>query len=536
LIGAEESSSLWRSRGARDLPPRSATSLEIQRLFKNIGTTWILNFLQIVALMVLAPFVIRHLGTEQNGLWVVIVGYTDYLRLLILGIPMASVRYTAEHVARKDTESANRAIATCMRICVMLGVGAWIVGGICYFVFDANLHSAHAGDLSPATIDGARIAFAMVMLQVGMGFAMRLPYGLFDAHNDFVLRNLVMAGELVLRLVLTLSLLTWRPDLPSLALVQIICMLAEFAALVLLIRRRYPGIRLGVRDYDASLVKSILSFSLFAMVLNVGTLLAFRSDAIVISAFLPLSEATYFDAGNKFFEPMTQLLIAVGAVVMPMATRLKATGDVDELRHVFLKWSKICLSIVLLIGLYLLVLGPDFLGMWIDPSFVEPSGRVLQVLMLSFLFYLPVRGVALPILLGLGSPAAPAVALLAMGVVNVLMSIALVRTQGIFGVALGTAVPNVLFAAVILVMACRALGVRVNRYLAYVAAKCAVGALVPLAFLAWCKYGWKVEGRFELLASGAVMVVVFAITWIVFVFRNDPYLDVGAALARLRKR
>ena len=189
----------------------------------------------------------------------------------------------------------------------------------------------------------------------------------------------------------------------------------------------------------------------------------------------------------------------------------------------------------MLVGLYLLVLGPEFLGWWIGPSFVEPSGRVLQVLMISFLLYLPVRGVALPILLGFGQPARPAIALLGMGVVNLVLSIALVGSMGIFGVALGTAITNVLFAAVILVMACRALGVGVGEYLAYVTGRTLVGALAPLALLAWLKYGLHVEGIVPLVLAGVAMVVVFASTWILFVFKGDPYLDLHAAFARLRR-
>jgi O-antigen/teichoic acid export membrane protein len=506
-------------------------------LFKNIGTTWILNFLQIVVLMVLAPFIVHRLGQSQYGMWVVLVGFTGYLRLLILGIPLASVRYTAEHVARADTEGANRAISTCIGICLMLGVAAWIVGGVSFPFFNAFwLAGEHGAELAPETISGTRIAFAIVMLQVGLGFAMRLPYGIFDAHNDFVLRNAVMAGELCLRLGLTLSLLWWRPTLPSLALVQLLCMLAEFAAMLVLIKRRYPGIRLGLRHFDKTLVRSILSFSFFAMVLNVGALLAFQSDAMVIGHFLGPKEVTDFDMGNKFFDPLTQLLIAVGAVVMPMATRLKTTGDMAELQHIFLKWSKICLSIVLLVGLYLFALGPEFLGWWVGPEFVEPSGRVLQVLMLSFFFYLPVRGVALPMLMGLSKPAAPAIALLVMGAVNLIMSIVLVNSMGILGVALGTAIPNVLFAGAILLMACKELGVGLGEYLGYVTGKCLVGALVPLGLLAWFKYGMRVEGLVPLAAAGVAMVVVFALTWVLFVFNGDPYLDLGQSLSRLRKR
>jgi O-antigen/teichoic acid export membrane protein len=506
-------------------------------VFKNVGSTWVLNVLQIAALMVLAPYVVHRLGETENGVWLAIVYYTAYLRQLVLGVPIASVRYTAEHVARKDTAGANRAIATCISICVMLGLVAWLVGGAVYFYFDArSLHGPRSTDLSPEMISGARIAFIIVLLQVGMGFAMRLPYGIFDAHNDFVVRNMVMAGEVALRFALTLTLLHWWPSLPSLALVQMICMLAEFVAMFVIIKRRYPELRLGVRDFDRTLVRSILSYSVFAMILNFGTLLAFYTDGIVIDAFLEKKDITYFDIGNKFFDPLTQFLIAVGAVVMPMATRVKITGDLHELRHVFLKWSKICLSLVLVVGLYLLVLGPEFLGQWVAPDFTERSGRVLQVLMISFIVYLPVRGVALPILLGLGRPAAPAIALLAMGLLNLILSIALITPFGILGVALGTAIPNVVFAGVILAMACKELDVRVGDYVAYVGGRASLGAMVPLALLAAFKYGLHVEARAPLVAAGVAMVIVFALTWIYFVFKDDPYLDLRLELARVLRR
>src|SRR4029078_11250099 len=115
--------------------------------------------------------------------------------------------------------------------------------------------------------------------------------------------------------------------------------------------------------------------------------------------------------------------------------------------------------------------------------FVEPSGRVLRVLMLSFLVYLPVRGVALPVLLGLGRPRAPAIGLLAMGLVNLAISLALVRPLGILGVAIGTAIPNVLFALFVLHLACKDLCVPIAECVKYVVVRALVGALVPLGVL-----------------------------------------------------
>src|SRR5205807_4390766 len=122
--------------------------------------------------------------------------------------------------------------------------------------------------------------------------------------------------------------------------------------------------------------------------------------------------------------------IAIAAVVSPMATKLNTERRVDELRDIFLKWSKVALSISIMAGAFLMVLGPRFIGWWISPDFEEPSGQVLQILMLSSLAFLPVRGVALPILMGLGRPRTPTIAFIIAGVANLVLSILFARPLG----------------------------------------------------------------------------------------------------------
>jgi O-antigen/teichoic acid export membrane protein len=503
-------------------------------VFKSVGSTWILNVLQIASVLALSPYVIGQLGDGPNGLWVTIVSFTGLLGLLILGIPMASVRFVAEAIGKRDHARKAAAISTCLAICLTLGLGALVVGAGLWWTFDARyLTGELATGIDAATLQGARIAFAVVVVQVALGFALRLPHGILDAHGDFVARNAVMAGEIALRFVLTVAVLHWSPTLPALAGVLVTSSLAEFVAAFLVLKRRHPDVRFSLGAFDRSLVHGILAFSTWALLLNVGALLSFRIDALVIGAHLPAEAATQFDIGNKFFDPLTSLVIAVSAVAMPLATKLAATGQVHEMRVVFLKWSKICLSLVLMIGLYLLILGPAFLGAWVGERFVEPSGRVLQVLTLSFLVWLPVRGVAIAILFGVGKPRAAALAFLAMGAVNLAVSLSLVDSLGILGVALGTAVPNLVFALYVLLLACREIGVPLRDYARYVVGKAALGALVPVAFLLAVRHGFDPRDMVTLIAAGAAMVLLFGLTWLLFVYRDDPYLDVRGALHRL---
>jgi O-antigen/teichoic acid export membrane protein len=184
-------------------------------------------------------------------------------------------------------------------------------------------------------------------------------------------------------------------------------------------------------------------------------------------------------------------------------------------------------------GLFLIVLGPAFIAHWIDPSFERPAGQVLQILMISCLLFLPVRGVAQPILMGIGRPKAPTIAFLGAGSVNLVLSIALARPLGLAGVALGTAIPNVLFAVAILVMACREIGVSPLVYARYVIPRAALGAIPVLALLLWIKHGLQVRDLTGLVAAGVAMLAVFVPTWVFYVYRDDPFVDLRTQLVRV---
>src|SRR2546426_420830 len=441
---------------------------------------------------------------------------------------MASVRYFAQHVADGDVRKLNAAIGSCTALYLVLGGVVLLVGVGLYAFFSVGY------DI-PATVRGyAHSAFVLTVLYVAVGFVGMLPNGILSAHDDFLPRNMVRLAGVVLRLGLTLGLLTLRPSLSVLALIQLACLAFDFALCSWLILRRYPGIRVRLADFDWGMMRRIFSFSLYVLVLNAGARLSFETDALVIGKFQDVSSIPYFTVANSFILYLMEFMIAIAAVVMPAATRLKTQGKTLELREIFLKWSKIALSVTIMVGLFLIVLGPRFIAWWIDPTFEGPAGQVLQILMISYLVFLPVRGVSLPILMGLGKPGLPTIGFLVAGVLNLGLSIVLARPLGLAGGAIGTAIPNVLFAALVPVHACRELETPVADYLRYVVPRATLGALPVLALLLWFKLGLDVRSLGGLAGAGVAMVLLFGVTWVVFVYRNDPYVDLRGRLAGLR--
>ena len=505
-------------------------------MWKSVGSNWTLNVVQILVFLVLTRFVVDALDRGVFGVWESILAAGGPLQLLILGVPMATVRAISSGMARDDPEAANQALGTALTLTLVMGAVTLAVAGLVYAAFDAALLQNPDWNLDAATLRDARIAFWIFVATLAAGFALRLPYAVFDAHHDFVTRNMILGGGLLLRLGLTVLFLTLDASLKALATVQALVALAEFLLAWRVSRTRHPLVRFVPGRLERGPVVQLLSFSIFALLLNMGAMLAFRVDALVVGAFLDNDEVTTYGIGNKIFDPFINLLLAIGMVVMPMATALSAKGRLGEVAEILLKWSKVATCIVLLLGTYLLVVGPGFLEWWIGEKYVPACGRILQVLMVSFLAFLPVRGVVLPVLMGVNRPRKPALGLLTMGVANLLLSVALVRPYGVIGVALGTAIPNVIFASLFARAACRELGVAPGAFARYALGRPFLGALPAAGVLLALELTIGIRGLGLLVGAGVLFVAVYGAAQVLYVWRGDRYLDLGAKVRERFRR
>lgn len=496
-------------------------------MFKNIGSNWLLMLVTVAATYILLPYSLRHLGQTQYGVWLIITSLTGYMGLLMLGVPMASVRFITESLAKKDYEQMNKFISSSAGLFLLMGLTSLVVGCGLLVFFDRTY------PVPPEMRNAARAAFLLVLFYIAGGFFGELPYGIMASHHDFVLRNSCMTLTLIYRLISTIILLKVYPSVASLGIVQLSSMALETVVLWTVIHRRYPEVKLDLRKFQWLTVKTIFSFSIFVLVLTVGFKLVFQTDSLVIGKFLNVAEVPYYVAANSLVVYLIEFVIGIASVVMPTATKLRALNQEQDLRELLLRWSKIAISLSLLASLYLAEFGPRFLKVWIGPAFEVNGGNVLRVLLVSTVVFLPVRGVALPMLMGLGKPKGAVWSLLATGLLNLGLSIWWARQYGMIGVAWGTTVPNLFYSVVLLWLICNELKLHVSVYLRYVMLRAALGCLGTFAIVGVIDHYSRFEGYPGLVVGGLLTVFVFGFIWLVFVYSRDPYFDLVGKFSRL---
>ncbi len=141
---------------------------------------------------------------------------------------------------------------------------------------------------------------------------------------------------------------------------------------------------------------------------------------------------------------MQQLTNQLNAVLFPVVVDSDAVARADRLRRIFLHGTRLSLAMVLPIGVTLVALADPLIHAWVGSRVSEMQGSVpvLQILSMAVIIRVG-AGTATTLLKGGGMHRLMASVSMATGIVNLVVSVALVRPLGLIGVALGTLVPVV---------------------------------------------------------------------------------------------
>jgi O-antigen/teichoic acid export membrane protein len=161
------------------------------------------------------------------------------------------------------------------------------------------------------------------------------------------------------------------------------------------------------------------------------------------------------------------------------------------------------------------VLGPHFLALWLDKPWIGESSKILLLLLPAY-FVALLSGPASALLMGRGKLRGLTVLTVVEAAVNLGLSIALIFPFGIYGVALGTAIPLVFFRGIVFpYLLWKEIGFTPREYAQMHAPAIAVGLvlLVVVGGIAWVPvHTWP-----RLVALGLGVLVAFLALSVVLV-------------------
>ena len=449
----------------------------------------------------LTPYILHRLGDAGFGLWMLVSSVTGYYGLLGFGTRNAIIRYVSRYHASNDHESLNRVIntgvATYTALCLLMILASVLVAWKLELLFP----------ISPEMMPTARL----LVLVLGIGTAVTFPLAIFggvlEGLQQFTWTGVVQVFSSLLRAGSIVWALERGYGLLAIGWITVIVNLAGSIVYVAVTYRLLPTFELRRSLVDLKTLWTMASFGLVTFFIGIAQALRFNLDSIVIGMFLSLQAISLFAIASRLVLYASEVVQTMAQVFTPMSSHYDALGDRDRLRRLLITGNRYASLVMFPMAAVLLVVGQSAIRVWVGPQY-SASYALLVALTIPMTFY-TAQATSTKVLYGMSRHILLAKVLLAEGIANLVLSIILVRSYGVMGVALGTAIPLVVTSVFFLPLhMCRVLELPLKRYLRE-AHWHAMLLVIPLCLVLWWADRWiqpeGYPGLIAVLLAGGVV-------------------------------
>jgi O-antigen/teichoic acid export membrane protein len=410
-------------------------------LVRNVFSNWVGLVLNMATAFFMSPFLVRSLGDTWYGLWVLIRSTTGYMSLLDGGLRISIVKYVAKLDAVDDATELNRIVTTALSI----------YGGLALLVVFGTIGIAaafpHMFKVAPEVLPTARYVVLIAGASVAVSLVNAVFGGFIAGMQRYDIANQTGIVILVLRTIAIVWLIWEGYGIISLGLVHLSTQIGTGVWQAWLCFRLRPDLRIALPHISLKATKTLYGYSVFVLMNNMANILLFRTGEIIAGMFLGPVAVTYYAIAGTLTEYLQKIIVTMTMVLHPYSSAKEAKGDAVGLRRGVLVGAKVCLLIGLPVTAILVILGQPFIAAWMGASYAVQAGPVLIVLSIARMFWFAQAGTG-EILLGVGRHKQLAIINLVTGALSFLGGVLLVRRYGLFGMAVGAAIPLVILQGV----------------------------------------------------------------------------------------
>lgn len=328
-----------------------------------------------VGSLFVTPVLVTRLGAVDFGLYILVLGLTSYASFFDFGLTWAAGRYLADDFANSRRRELAERFHTLAYFLTGVGllslVGAVLVG-------PAVLRAAGANAGTPAVLPLVLAATSFVLtLQIGLASTLLRACQRFDEAGRITALGSVLlpvGSYLAMRTAATLTLLLVVNALVN-AIVLVLYLMMSRSEL----RSSEP-----VRRWDARYLREMASFGGWSMSNRALQVLVLQVDRLVVALLGSVAGLTYYAVPAGVASRVNSLGSALAGLFFSRASVLHASGHTTELHRQHAAATRFLVCTAAAAAAPLVLLGHEFLRVWIGTEMASSGGGVLMVLALGY--------------------------------------------------------------------------------------------------------------------------------------------------------
>jgi O-antigen/teichoic acid export membrane protein len=423
-------------------------------LFTDLGCHVVLT----ASTLLLTPLVLAFTSKSLYGSWQAALSILSYLAMLDAGLGFSLVRLVASATSEKADTALNSLASVALFSftaigAVVLAIGLFVSSRIPYWF---HVPASETGSL----VNAYRIAAFAAAAALPLGTFNGVLVGMQRTAQSGAIRTVgAILGALV-----SFVLLEAHFGISALAIGNFTTSTFVGLSALFVTKKLRPGLSFGLRFLSREGFTALWHCAGYFQLVRIAYVIALNTDPLIIAAFLGASEVTpYVITARMAIMFSVVLADKPPSAVYPALAQMYARTEMEALRRGFLALVYYSTRLALIGAILVALLNPAFVLLWVGRQGF--GGSVLNgVFIYWVLLDTVLRGSSI-IPLVTGEMRVWAIASLGEALVNVLLSLLLVRSFGLVGVAAGTAVARTFITGLVIpIWSCKKLDLRIRDF------------------------------------------------------------------------
>jgi len=432
-------------------------------IVKNLLSNYLLSSFGMALGFLLVPFLIGKLGKEAFGLIVLAEATMVFFEIVTASVRVALSRHSTFSLSQGKNDEFLEYLSTGRAILLISAVVVFTVGTFISYRF------THLFTVPPEYFFQSRLLFFLITLSATISIPNIVYWSVLYAKQRFDLINLSSSTGLVVRALSLFIYYSLAPKkyayLAVYGLIYFAMTLMQNSMIYFFQKKMMAGVRISIKHFRQSKIRSILSFSVHTAMARASTALYQDTATIIINIFWGPAFNTLYAIGMKIPTALNRVFVEPSWALTPTFTDLAARNDHERFETLFFMYSKTLAIVVFPLFFTLIFFSGPIIKLWVGPGYAT-AAVILSVSMGQALISVPFS-LTWSVFNAYGKVKIPSLISLLMGIMNLglCLWLGVVLNMKLYGILLafviaGTVSGEIIFPA----YACRMAGFSLKRY------------------------------------------------------------------------
>jgi O-antigen/teichoic acid export membrane protein len=382
--------------------------------------------------LLLIPFIIHYVGVSHYGVYSLVAALAGYLVILEFGLSNTVIRFLSLYQANFETEKSSQFIGVMFSIYSFISLTAIVAGAILYLQLD----SIFSTSLTVEEVELLKVSFLVLLVNVVITLLGNTYTGIISAYEKFTFQKIVEIFAFLFRCTLIFYGLTNGFGIIAITVIDTFINLIQTLIRMYFVHRKLL-IRMSFNYPDTSTIKEIFTYTFFIALNVIVNQINWRVDNFIIGTLTDSRSLGIFNIGSQFILSFIAFASAISNVFTPKIIKMVSLNSTPlQLTEELVKIGRLQLIVLGFIFISFFSYGELFIQLFVGDEFYL-AYWVALISMLPFTFVL-VQTSTNAVLQAMNKHKVRSILLVVTALLNIIISIALVKQIGMIGASIGT--------------------------------------------------------------------------------------------------